>query len=418
MGRGVPRIDRETVVRLWLHRQGLAVPRGTARLTRAAFRDHLERTGGLQLDSINVLERAHYLTLWSRFGPYRRSTVDRWCWRDRVAYEYWGHEASLLPISHLPVGRRRMRRFPPASWRNQAWWKVFNVPAAVKRRVLRRLRDEGPLESADFETRPEDEAAREKHGGTMPLAKADKRALQLLWHEGQAAVATRRHFRRVYDLAERVYPEGPAASLAEYHDSWLFAGLSGNGIASAEHLDNYVTGPRLTAPERRKVLARALRAKRIVEVAVDGLRGPFYALPEHLQGAGDLAPPRGTHLLCPFDSLLWQRRRAEQLLGFQYRIEIYTPPARRRFGYYVMPILHDGCLVGRLDPKLHRDREELEIKSIHLERGFRRDAGFDRALGQALGDLATFTGATRITLPDRYGTPELRRCGSARAGRR
>lgn len=386
-------------MRLWLHRQGLAVPRAEVRSTRAAFRDHLERAGGLQLDSINVLERAHYLTLWSRFGPYRRASVDRWSWRDGVAYEYWGHEASLLPISHLPLGRRRMRRFPPQSWRNRSWWKVFNVPAAVKRRVLRRLRDEGPLESADFDTRPEQEAARKKLGGTIPLAKEDKRALQLLWHAGRVAVATRRSFRRVYDLAERVYPEGPAASLAAYRDSWLFVGLSGNGIASVQHLDNYITGPRLSAPERRKVVARALRAKRIVEVAVVGLRGPFYVLPEHLDRSGDLAPPRGTHLLCPFDSLLWQRRRAEQLLRFDYRLEIYTPRAKRRFGYYVMPILHDGRLVGRLDPKLHRDREELEIKSIHLERGFRRDARFDRGLRGALRDLAAFVGAARIAVP-------------------
>ena len=114
------RLDRATIVRLWLQRQGLSRPRGTERLTRSTLTDHLERTGALQVDTINVVDRAHYLTLWSRFGPYDRRRLDRWVYRDRAAYEYWGHEASILPISHLPLGLRRMRRFPPESWKKAA----------------------------------------------------------------------------------------------------------------------------------------------------------------------------------------------------------------------------------------------------------------------------------------------------------
>ena len=109
----LPTLSHDQVVRLWFHRQGFSVPRGAGRLTPESLRLHLERTGALQLDSINVVDRAHYLTLWSRFGPYDRTALDRWMYDDQVAYEYWGHEASLLPISHLSIGRRRMRRFPP-----------------------------------------------------------------------------------------------------------------------------------------------------------------------------------------------------------------------------------------------------------------------------------------------------------------
>jgi uncharacterized protein YcaQ len=392
-----PRIARDHVVRLWFHRQGLARPRGSEPLSEAALADHLERTGALQLDSVNVVDRAHYLTLWSRYDAYDREALDEWVYNGRVAYEYWGHEASVLPLSHLPVSRRRMRRFP-GRWQEKSWWPRFTTSTASRRRVLRRLRSEGPLESAHFERRPD-----EDEGDPFFLPKEDKRSLKLLWHAGRVAVAARRHFRCVYDLAERVYPEGPAASLSELEDSWLLVGLAGNGIATERHLTNYLTSPTLQAASRKRVIARNLERKRIVEVRVDGLAGPCYALPEHLEGLADLPEPQGTTLICPFDSFLFQRQRAEDLLDFSYRIEIYVPPPKRKFGYYVLPILHDGRLVGRLDPKLHRDRAVLEIKSLHLEPGFESTKTFERALGDTLADLAGFLGADDLELPRGWG---------------
>lgn len=387
-------IGLDDAIRLWLARQGLLAP-PQAPLAKPDLVDHLERTGALQLDSINVVDRAHYLTLWSRFGAYDRDRLDRWAYDERAAYEYWGHEASLLPISHLPLGRRRMRRFPPTHWTSRSWWKVYQTSAASKRRVLRRIREEGPLESGDFDRQP-DEAGDDLPGGSMPLSKEDTRSLKLLWHAGKVAVRRRRHFRCVYDLAERVYPEGPTASLREYEDSWLLGGLAGNGIASERHLVNYLTAPRLDGPGRRRVLQRNLRSGRVLEVRLEGMRDRCYALPEHLETLSALPEPAGTTLLGPFDSLLWQRERAEALLGFRYRVEIYVPAAKREFGYYVMPILHRGRLVGRLEPKLHRDRGVLEVRREWLEPGFRPDAGYRRGLAAALESLAAFTGATRV----------------------
>lgn len=395
--RGAPRLSRDAVVRLWLHRQGLSRPRGSVGLNATTFIDHLERTGALQLDSVNVLDRAHYLTLWSRFGAYDRARVDGWVYGERRAYEYWGHEASILPMSHLPLGRRRMRRFPPPSWAGRAWWSRYATSTASKRRVLRRLRAEGPLESADFAPRPAERG--EKTESLAWRLHEDKRSLKLLWHDGRVAVSGRRHFRCIYDVAERVYPDGPAASLTEFHDSWLLAGLSGCGIAPERHLVNYFTGPELNAAERRRVIARNLRTKRIVAVEVEGVRGPCYALPEHLDGIGDVPAETGTTLICPFDSLLWQRKRAAELLDFHYTVEIYVPAKKRKYGYYVLPILHNGRLVGRLDPKLHRDRGLLEIRALHLEPGFPSTPDFNAGLRRALEDLATFTGATRIDMP-------------------
>ena len=183
------------------------------------------------------------------------------------------------------------------------------------------------------------------------------------------------------------------------HDSWLLIALRGCGIAPERHLVNYFTGPELNAAERRRVIARNLRRKRIVEVEVEGLRGPCYALPEHLETIDDLPEPTGTTLICPFDSLLWQRKRAAELLDFQYTVEIYVPAAKRKYGYYVLPILHDGRLVGRLDPKLHRDRGVLEIRALHLEPIFEGTDAFRMELGDALEDLADFLGATDIRMP-------------------
>jgi len=386
-GPALPQISLQAVRRLWLHRQGLAAPR-SQRLTRARFVDHLRRTGGLQLDSVNVLDRAHYLTLWSRFGDYDRALVDRWTYRDRVAYEHWGHEACVLPAERLPRSRRGMQRFAPRG----AWWADHRPSLASTRRVLRRLRDEGPLESADFAAAPTSSPG-------WWSWKEDKRALEILWHQGRVAVSSRKHFRRAYDIAERVYGEGPAAPLAAWQDGWLLDGLSGNGVATEKHLVNYCTHPRLKADDRRRVLARNLKAGRVVEVSVGERDGRWFALPEMLEGAQRLDAPTGTTLVCPFDSLLWQRGRAEDLLDFSYRIEIYVPQPKRVYGYYVLPILHDGRFVGRLDPKLHRERGLLEIKSLHLEPGFTRDADFDARLGETLHDLARFVGAGDVRLP-------------------
>ncbi len=388
MPKPLPRIEREQMIRLWLARQGLLGPRGR-RLTRAQFLDHLERCGALQLDSVNALARAHLLTLWSRYGTYAPAALDRWVYKEKLAYEFWGHEASILPAGSLALSRRYMRDWDPSG----KWWASMQSPLAVKRRVLRRIRDEGPLESADFEG-----DGKGGSGGWWGWKEA-KMALELLWRQGQLAVRERRHFRRVYDLAERVYPPGPTASRRAYEDSWVLVGLAGNGVATLRHLDNYMTAPRLAPALRPAVLARLLRAKRIVAVQVPGLGEPAYALPEHLDGGLDLPAPRGTHLICPFDSLLWQRRRAEELLDFRYRIEIYTPEAKRRFGYYVLPILHEGRLVGRLDPRLDRQAGRLRINAIHLEPAVRRDPLLEAGLAESLRDLAGFVGAEQLDLP-------------------
>lgn len=387
---------KEQIVALWLRRQGLLDLTQPRKLTRRSFVQHLESTGGLQVDSVNVLDRAHYLTLFSRFGSYDRKRVDDWVYKDRVAYEYWGHEASILPASHLPVGLRRMKSFPPESWRSSSYWKHFNTSTASRKRVLKRLREHGPLDSIAFEKTATDKRNEKLLGWGSLMPKEDKRSMQLLWHSGKIAICGRKHFRKIYDLATNVYDEVQAATTVDYHNSWLMAGLSGCGIASEKHLVGYITGPALKSPERKKVLDRNLRSGRIVPVAVSGFKDSFFATEECLEALHEKDDASGTTLICPFDSLLWQRLRAEELLDFRYRIEIYIPEAKREFGYYALPIMHDGRLVGRIDPKLHRNETRLEIKAIQYENWFRPTRRFKSELKETLQRLASFVAATKL----------------------
>ncbi len=380
------RFTRDQVIRLWFQRQGLHRPRGR-RFTRSALVDHLERTGALQLDSVNVVDRAHHLTLWSRFGPYSRETLADRIHRESLAHEYWGHAASVLPQSSLPFSRRHMRLWDPGG----QWWEERKADEGLKRRVLARIRREGPLESAQFDA--------ERRGSSAWWGWKDSRmALEWLWRKGKLAICDRRHFRRVYDIADRVYPDGPPADRRSFEEHWVLGGLSGNGVATHAHLSNYLTIP-IGAAQRRAVIARLLKRGAICKVAVEGSDEDWYALPEHLDSIGRAPRPRGTNLICPFDSLLWQRKRAEELLDFHYRIEIYVPRPKRVFGYYVLPILHDGRFVGRLDPKFDRQADVLRIHAIHLEPGVAKDGPFRPGLGEAIRDLARFLGAGSLELP-------------------
>ena len=213
-----------------------------------------------------------------------------------------------------------MRRFPPKSWSGRSWWSLYQTSTGSKRRVLKRLREEGPLESVDFEQLPGGRADT-RPGRSMPLPKEDKRSLKLLWHDGRVGIRSRRHFRCVYDLAERVYPPGSPASVTEFEDSWLLIGLSGNGVASEGHLENYFTGPSLSAADRKRVIARNVKKGQVVEVRVEGREGRFYALPEHLDGLEGLSEPEGTTLICPFDfiTLAAEARRGVPRLPLPYR---------------------------------------------------------------------------------------------------
>ena len=407
---------------MFLERQHLARPRAF-RLTPRRLCRFVEDVGGLQMDSINVLDRAHYLTVWSRFGPYDRRHFDRLVYRRRLLFEYWAHAACLVPTSALPWWRRAMLDY---RGRNTGWSRFLRRNAKVLSHVLETVRANGPMANADFE------GPRRSGGGGWWNWKPVQHALHHLWMTGTFAIHSRRHFQKHYDLMERALPDahaGEPVSREEFQRWHVERSLHGMGAATELDLAWYLTFPRYQTVARRAALRSMLERGEITEIEVEGSTARWLALTRDLpalERAGRRrAPSRGTTLLAPFDSLLWYRNRVKRLFGFDYRIEVYTPGPKRVHGYYTLPVLHDGHLIGRVDAKTHRVERKLEIRHVHLEpwfaRGLTPPGGWGRVdrdealagLGDALRSLGVFVDADAVRLV--RVTPRRLRAPMARA---
>jgi len=402
------------VTTLFLERQHLARPRAAALTTKRLGR-FVEDVGGLQLDSINVLDRAHYLTLWSRFGPYDRAWLDRAVYRRRLLFEYWAHAACLVPATMLPWWRRAMLDYRV---RHTGWSGLRRRNASVLRQVRAAVAANGPMGGADFDGR------RPRGGGGWWAWRPVQHALHYLWMTGALTIHSRQHFHKRYDLLERALPAAlgaPAVSAAEFARWHLERSLHAMGAATERDLAGYLTFPRFRPGARRAALRAMLESSEVTEVAVEGGPGRWLVLTRDLPALARArrasAAARGTTLLSPFDSLLWHRERVRRLFAFDYRIEVYTPGAARVHGYYTLPILHAGRLIGRVDAKAHRAERRLEIRHVHFEPWFAgervdRDEALS-GLAAALGSLATFVGADALVL--RRVTPHRLRAPLARA---
>ena len=417
-----PVFSSRAVTALFLERQHLARPRA-ARLTPRRLCRFVEDVGGLQMDSINVLDRAHYLTVWSRFGPYDRERLDRLVYRRRLLFEYWAHAACLVPTTALPWWRRAMLDY---RGRNTGWSNWLRRNAKVVSRVREAVTANGPMANADFEGR------RPAGGGGWWDWKPVQHALHHLWMTGTFAIHSRRHFQKHYDLLERALPDAHACepvSREEFQRWHVERSLHGMGAATELDLASYLTFPRHQGTARRAALRSMLERGEITEIEVEGSSARWLALTRDLPALATAgrrhAPSRGTTLLAPFDSLLWYRNRVTRLFGFDYRIEVYTPGPKRVHGYYTLPILHDGRLIGRVDAKAHRVERKLEIRHVHLEpwfaQGLTPPCGWGRVdrdeglagLGEALRSLAVFVGAHAVKLV--RVTPRRLRAPMARA---
>lgn len=372
---------------LFLERQHLARP-GTLPFTPAGLARFAEDAGGVQLDSINVVARAHRLTLWSRFGPYDPALLDEWVYGRRVLFEYWAHAACWVPRAHLPAWRRAMLDYRA---RHTGWAAWLRSHGRTVREVEATVRAKGPVGGEAFE--------RHEKGGGWWAWKPAAHALHYLWMAGRVGVHSRVHFQKSYDAAERVLPglaEVEPLSAAAFRRWHVLTALRAMGAATEADLGMYLTFPRRPARERRAALATLVKDGSVAELRLEGSAERWFARAEDLRALEAAArlrrPSEGTTLLCPFDSFLWHRQRVSALFGFDYRIEVYTPGPRRRYGYYVLPILHEGRLVGRLDPKLHRAEGRLEVRALHLEPGVEEESVLAGTAG-AVRSLAAFLGA-------------------------
>jgi uncharacterized protein YcaQ len=405
-----PVFSPRAVAALFIERQHLERPRAL-RLSARNLERFAADTGGIQLDSINVLERAHYLTAWSRFGVYDRATLDRLVYRKRVLFEYWAHAACLVATSQFPMWRRAMLDYAC----RDTGWSFLRKHRATLRKVEDTVRENGPIGSAAFRH----ERPRTHEAGWWNWTPS-AHAFDYLWKKGVLAVHSRVHFHRRLDLIERVLPVALAREPlppGAFHRWHLCQSLHAMGAATEIDLRLYLTFPRFARAERQRALRALVASGEVTEIAVDWSRARWFALTSELPALESAARrrhvARGTTLLSPFDSFLWHRERTARLFGFDYRIEVYTPGHKRIHGYYSMPIFHDGQLIGRLDAKSHRAEKRLEVRSVHFERWFADGAAPPagawhaaaaavepalEGLADAIGSLAAFAGAERVTL--------------------
>jgi uncharacterized protein YcaQ len=344
------------------------------------------RLGLVQIDSVNVLVRSHYLPFFSRLGPYRQELLDEaaYAGRRRRLFEYWGHEASLLPVEHHRLLRWRMER---AARGEGLWGGVarFGVEQrAYCERVLQEIAQRGPLGVSELA------AGGRRKGGWWGWSEG-KVALEWLFWSGRITTHSRRRFERVYDLTERVLPraalEAPTPAVEEAQRELVRIALRAQGLATERDLRDYF---RLPATDARERIAELAEAGELRPVHVEGWRQVAYVTP-------DLRVPRRIEtcaLLSPFDSLVWHRERVQRLFDFHYRIEIYTPAHRRLHGYYVLPFLLGDRLVARVDLKSDRTAGRLRVVAKHLEPGVSRPE-VKAALDRELQSLAGWLGLRR-----------------------
>jgi uncharacterized protein YcaQ len=381
--------------RIALAAQGFGTPRPDGATNLGHVRRAIDRLGLLQIDSVNVLARAHYLPLFSRLGNYDSDHLDTLAWgrrSKRGLFEFWAHEASLLPLSAHPLFRWSMAR-AAAGTSKRKLQEFYRQKRAFIEEVRHEIEDRGPMAASDLSNGGE-------RRGPWWGWNDGKLALEWLFFAGILTTSTRRNtFERVYDLTERVLPARvqamPTPSPEEAQRQLLRLSARALGVATEFDLRDYF---RLPVADTKARLAELLEMGDLLPVSVEGWKQPGYLDPDARQ-------PRRIEaraLLAPFDPLIWERDRTERIFDFFYRIEIYTPVAKRKHGYYVLPFLLNDRLVARVDLKSDRAASRLMVHAAHLEPGSeaKEVAG---PLREELRLMADWLGLEKVSLP-RAGT--------------
>ncbi|MFC0266454.1 winged helix-turn-helix domain-containing protein [Kushneria aurantia] len=383
-----------------LRAQGFGVRRDSAETDGRALLRCVRRLGALQIDSVNVLCRAHYMPLFSRLGGYDRARLDAFNQGPpsrRRLFEYWSHEASLLPLEDYPLYRFRMQRACEGGgglWKHLARFAREHPDYLAG--ALAEIERHGPLSAAELS------GAGRSRGNWWGWSHG-KSALEALFWCGRVLVAHRRgNFERVYDLPERVVGrlahEVPAVP-EEAQRALVERAMRAMGVATTRDVQRYF---RLDGAETRQRLAELAEAGVIAPLRVEGWPDGGW---RHVEARAGRHAANATALLAPFDPLMWDRERAARLFDFHYRIEIYTPQAQRRFGYYVLPFLLNGELVARLDLKADRQRSTLRVIAAHPERD-QPLVELAAALSDELRRLADFLALREVSIE---GSGELDR---------
>lgn len=343
----------------------------------------LRRLGFVQIDTINVVERAHHHTLWARVPDYRAGALERLQRRGRV-FEYWAHAMCYLPMEDYRFYRRYMEEFPERS----RWYRNYHEKyGKLAGEVMARIKAEGPLSTSDFD------GPNRRQGGWWDWKPA-KTALEMLLYRGDLMVSERRRFQKVYDLTERVIPPDiPRAvpSEQECRRYFIRRALSAMGLATGRDINKYIT----VAGRLDRELPHMISDGEVDEARLQGVSKPHYALAALVKEIRTTdGADGGVKLLSPFDNAVILRQRALELFSMDFAMECYMPAAKRRYGYFPMPILWRGRLVGRLDPKADREAGTLMVRSLHLEH--RLPKAFYGELAEELESYAEFNGCSSV----------------------
>ncbi len=383
---------------LALHCQQLDAPNGSeAAPSRDSLYETVNAIGGLQIDTLQRVARAQTLTLWSRRGTYPAPLLEDLAYNpaDRKLFEGWYHAACYLPISEYRYQIPRHRKTREAG---HAWYVEWNRSPenrALAEAVLARIRAEGGLRVRDFEN------PAQKRGSWWDWKPA-KIALEYLYASGKLEIANRVNFQRVYDLPERVLPPGldlTEPSPAERDRFWVLRGAKALGIGLPRNPGDYTW---MNISRSRPLVRELLAAGELLEIEGETVSGAQKLilhrdnLPLLERAASGEIQPQRTTFLNPWDNFWWAQQRDEVLWGFEHLIEAYLPAPKRKFGYYLMPILHHERLVGRLDPKLERKSGLLRLESLHLEPGVAADEELTRGVALALRDFMKFHRASDV----------------------
>lgn len=390
--------------RMAVSRQHLAYP--SVAPTREGMLQVLRTLRCLQLDPISAVARSHHLVLWSRLGNYDPTMLERLLWKERVLFEYWAHCASIVLSEDLPIHQVRMRRKHEARTiyerQIEAW---LDENRAIYEHVLERLGREGPLPSSAFEGKTQVDWAALGWTSNRDIP----RLLDLLWDRGIITVAGRRGQQRLWALSHDCFPEWKQQPQLSDHDMVRQAAqysLRALGVASLQQIKNHFI--RHCYPNLKQVLDELQAEGLILPIRVAGLhsslRNPWYIHRDDLELLDQIEAGNWqgrTTLLSPFDNLICDRDRTEQLFEFLYRIEIYTPKSKRQYGYYVLPILHHDRLIGRLDALMDRKQQQLQINAVYAEAYAPLDAETGAAVQGAIEELGVFLGAQTIEIGER-----------------
>ena len=385
--------------RLVLALQGLADP-PRRKLTAQGLLELVERLGYVQIDSINWVARAHHMILFARNQTYRPELLRRLAEDEARLFEHWTHDASFIPTRFYPYWQVKFRREHDRVVERFGRWYGGHDGAKVEA-VLDRIRRNGAVMARDLA----DDRTRDQrgwwdwHGG--------KAALEFLWRTGQLAIARRQGFQKVYDLSERVIPQGPGGAPPDHEDfvDWACRGaLERLGVASPGEIARFwdLVSVSEAADWCRREAGRAARP-----ALVDSVDGKA---PRKVFARGDVAdllkdlprPPGRLRVLSPFDPILRDRQRLGRLFGFDYRIEVFVPAPKRRYGYYVFPLLEGEALVGRIDMKAGRDRQALQVNALWMEPGRPLTKARLGRLEAELDRVRRFVGAETLRFSDGY----------------